>query len=134
MQSTKAIFLHLKPVKDFFEFKALSIRHITRVLDLITSHLLRVKFGGAHYRRSKINETTKNVESAKLRTLRSLVLRALLALMSLVLRALRTPMPHVPRALRALVRHVPCAFCTLLPHVHHILHALLLTTMVCNLY
>ena len=102
----------MKPVKDLFEFKTLSIRHITRVLDLITSHLLRVKFCGAHYRRSKINETTKNVESAKLRTLRSLVLRALLAL----------------------VRHVPCALRTLLPHVHHILHALLLTTMICNLY
>ena len=32
MQLTKEILLHLKPVKDLFEFKTRSIRHITRVL------------------------------------------------------------------------------------------------------
>ena len=85
--------------------------------------LLRAKFGGAHYKRSEIIETTKNVESAKLHTLRDLVPRTLLSLM-----------PHVSGALCALVRHVPCPLRTLLPHVHHILHVLLLTTMICNLY
>ena len=34
-QPTKEIFLHMKPVKDFFEFKTRSINHNTRVLYLI---------------------------------------------------------------------------------------------------
>ena len=95
--------------------------------------MLRVKFGGAHYKRSEINETAKNVESVKLHTLLDLASRALLALMPHVPCALRTLVPHVPRALRALVRHVPCPLRTLLPHVHHILHILLLTNMIFNL-
>ena len=124
----------MKPVKDLFEFKTGSINHNTRVLYLIISHLLGVKFGGAHYKKSEINETTKDVESAKLHTLRDLAPRALLAPMLHVPRALRTLVPHVPRDLRALVRHVPCPVRTLLPHVHHILHIPLLSNMICNLY
>ena len=58
-QPTKEIFLHLKPVKDFLKFKTRAIRHIIRILDLITSYLLRVKYGEAHYRRSEINKITK---------------------------------------------------------------------------
>ena len=134
MQLTKETLLHLKPVKYLFEFKTRSIRNITRVLDLIISHLLGIKFDRAHYRRSEINETAKNVEFAKLHTLHDLVPRALLAFIPHVPRALRALVTHVPRALLALVCHVPCPVCTFLPHVHHILHVLLLTTMISNLY
>ena len=98
------------------------------------SHLLGVTFNGAHHRRSEINETAKNVKSAKLHTLRDLVLFALLAFMSHVPRALRALASHAPRSLHAVVRHVPCPLRTLLPHVYHILYVLLLTTTISNLY
>ena len=52
-----------------------------------------------------MNETSKNVESAKLRTLRALLPRARLV-----------AMPHVPHALRALVPQVPCALCATCCH------------------
>ena len=153
VQPTKEILLLLKPVKDLsgyitfarvgsktvatwkmerfvmivYGWKPLTINTKRSILDvagvLIRLCLLRAKFGGAHYKRSEISETTKNVESAKLHILRDLVPRALLALM-----------PYVPDDLCALVRHVPCSLRTLLPHVHHILHVLLLATMICNLY
>ena len=96
--------------------------------------MLGVTLGGAHQRRSEINETAKNEKSAKLHTLRDLVLFALLAFMSHVPRALRALVSHAPRSLHALVRHVPCPLRTLLPHVYHILYILLLTTMISNLY
>ena len=108
VQPTKEICLHLKPVKGIFEFKTRSIRHSTRVLDLIILYLVRAEFGGAHYKRTEINETTKNMESAELHTLRDLAPCALLTLM-----------PNVPRALCALVR--PCLVLSVLSCLTYIL-------------
>ena len=63
------------------------------------------------------------------------------------LRALRALVPCMPSALRAVVFHVPCsvvphvhralvprALCSLVLHLPPTLHALLLTTMISNLY
>ena len=50
------------------------------------------------------------------------------------LRALRGLVSYVPRALRTLVLHVPRTLCVIMLYVHDTLHALLLNTVISNLY
>ena len=69
-----------------------------------------------------------------LNALVSHVSRALRALVPYVLLVLRPPVRHVRRSRRVSVPYMARASRALILHVPHILHVLVLTTMICNLY